>query len=262
MPGAVIGDPNPLSNPMNHRNPELLDRLASEYVLGTLHGGARRRFERVLRDVPAARLAVAAWERRLGQLSISVPSIAPPPRLWAAIEKATGASRTEARASWWSGWLKPALGFVFGVAATVGLVQLSPQRFVTLDGLAQREQALPQSYVGLLTNAEGQPTVLVSSTRHGRKVTVKFLRPVELPAGKVLQIWALPKEGAAIPLGVTGVAKPPGKTEFEMSDTSEKLLAQIPRLAASFEDKPAAAGATPAATPADFVLSGFCVKLW
>ena len=76
-------------------------------------------------------------------------------------------------------WLKPALGFAFGVAATVGLVQLQPQQFVTLDELAQKQQALPQSYVGLLTDKDNQPTVLVSSTRHGQRVTVKFLRIVE-----------------------------------------------------------------------------------
>ena len=242
---------------MNYRNPTLLDRLASEYVLGTLRGGARRRFERVLREQPAARAAVAGWETRLSQLARSVPAVAPPPRVWAAIERTTGGGRA-AKASFWSTWFKPALGFAFGIAATVGLVQLSPQSFVTLDGLAQREQALPQSYVGLLTDAQGQPTVLVSSTRHGNKVTVKFLRPVELPAGKVLQVWALPKEGAAFPLGATGTAKPPGKTEFTMSGTSEKLLSQVPRLGVTFEDKPAAAGSV----PGEFVMSGFCVKLW
>lgn len=243
---------------MNYRNPELLDRLASEYVLGTLRGGARRRFDRVLRDLPAALTAVGNWESRLGRLAVSVPPITPPARVWVAIDRATGGAKFEAKRSVWSTWFKPALGFAFGVAATVGLVQLSPQSFVTLDGLAQREQALPQSYVGLLTNAEGHPTVLVSSTRHGKKVTVKFLRPVEVPAGKVLQVWALPKEGAAFPLGTAGTTKPPGKTEFEMSDTSEKLLLQVPRLAVSFEDKPAAAGAA----PGEFVLTGFCVKLW
>jgi anti-sigma-K factor RskA len=244
---------------MNYQRPELLDRLASEYALGTLHGRALRRFERVLRDSAQARAAVDAWHVRLGKLAASVPAVTPPEHVWSAIERATGAAANAPRTtSWFASWFKPALGFAFGVAATIGLVQLQPQRFVTLDEIAQKQQALPQSYVGLLTDKANQPAVLVSSTRHGRRVTVKFLRLVEIPAGRVLQVWALPKEGAPFPLGTTGTARPPGKTEFDISATSEQLLSNVTRLAVSFEDAPA----TAQSKPSEFVLSGFCVKLW
>ena len=43
---------------MNYLQPERLDRLAREYALGTLHGRARSRIERVLRHSAAATLAV------------------------------------------------------------------------------------------------------------------------------------------------------------------------------------------------------------
>jgi anti-sigma-K factor RskA len=46
---------------MNYLQPERLDRLAREYVLGTLTGAARRRFERLLSQAPVAMLAVSAW---------------------------------------------------------------------------------------------------------------------------------------------------------------------------------------------------------
>lgn len=248
---------------MNYHRADLLDRLASEYVLGTLHGAARRRFDKVLVESSAARAAVHAWEQRLAALAASVPPVAPPSRVWTATEAriASAASATARRATqryWWSSFWKPALGFAFGAALTLALVQLMPGAFVSLDGLAQREQALPQSYVGLLLDREGLPTVLISSTRHGTRVTVKSLRPVTVPAGKVAQIWALPKEGAAFPLGVAVPAKPPGSTSFEMSATSEKLLSNVTRLAVSFEDAPARAGAT----AGEFVLIGPCVKLW
>jgi anti-sigma-K factor RskA len=88
--------------------------------------------------------------------------------------------------------------------------------------------------------------------------TVKSLRTLDVPAGKVLQVWALPKEGAPFPLGVAQATKPPGSTTFEMADTSEKLLANVPRLAVSIEDAPA----KPGALPAEFILAGHCVKLW
>lgn len=245
---------------MNYSKPELLDRLASEYVLGTLHGRARRRFERLLAQHPSFRVAVQVWEERLRRLASSVPPVAPRPAVWQQIERRIGRSaaaprRTSGFANFW----KPALGFAFGVLVTVGIVRQMPEAFVSLNELAQREQALPASYVGLLLDRESQPTLLVSSTRHGNRVTVKFLRPVTVPPGKVVQVWALPKEGAAFPLGTVNPVTPPGKAIFDMSGSSETLLSNVTRLAVSFEDAPATSGATP---PADYVLSGFCVKLW
>jgi anti-sigma-K factor RskA len=245
---------------VNYNRADLLDRLASEYVLGTLHGAARRRFDKLLTESAAARAAVQAWEGRLAALASSVPPVAPPSRVWTATEAriASTALRRGSRPSWWSSLWKPALGFALGAALTVALVQMMPSAFVSLNELAQREQALPQSYVGLLLDRENLPTLLISSTRYGTRVTVKSLRPVAAPAGKVAQVWALPKEGAAFPIGVAVPTKPPGSTSFEMSSTSEKLLANVTRLAVSFEDAPARAGAT----PGEFVLIGPCVKLW
>jgi anti-sigma-K factor RskA len=250
---------------MNYDRPDLLDRLASEYVLGTLRGRARRRFEQIQARLPAARFAVAAWQARLARLAQPVPRVNPPARVWEAIEArmTSPAERAAAAARAPGGWLgrlfKPALGFALGAVLTTGLVLLNPQTFVTLEGLAQREQALPQSYVGLLTDKDNQPTLLVSSTRHGTRVTVKFLRPVEVPPGKVIQVWALPRDAAPFPLGVAAPAAPPKSTTFELSASSEKLLSAVPRLGVSLEDSPVTGAA--AAAP-DLVLSGFCVKLW
>ncbi len=47
---------------MNYQNPELRDRLAAEYALGTLRGAARRRFQRLMKDDPALRDLTLGWE--------------------------------------------------------------------------------------------------------------------------------------------------------------------------------------------------------
>ncbi|HYQ95198.1 MAG TPA: anti-sigma factor, partial [Burkholderiales bacterium] len=126
-----------------------------------------------------------------------------------------------------------------------------------LIGLEPQSDALPQSYVGLLTDSAGKPTVLASSRRHGRLMTVKLLQPVVIPAGSVAQLWALPRDGgAAFPVGVVPGS---GTGTVALADTSEKLFFDVSRLAVSIEAGPAKAGDKPSG---DFVLSGHCVKLW
>ncbi len=242
---------------MNYDRPGLLDRLAAEYVFGTMTGPVRRRFERLRSSLPSADAVATAWEARSGGLARPVPPVAPSPGLWNAIDRRTGGSGAEAatgRAGAWT-WLAPVAGLAFGVVATLGLVRLYPDAVVPLDEILQERGTLPQSYVGLLTDTSGAATVLASSTRHGRTMSLKVLRPVDVPAGKVLQLWALPKDGEPFPLGIVPGE---GKGAFEMADSSEKLLSNVPRLAVSIEDRRAAAGAT----PAGFILSGHCVKLW
>ena len=63
---------------MRYSDPSLVDRLAAAYVLGSLAGGARRRFERLLQQRADVALTVAGWESRLGRLAQSIPPRAPP----------------------------------------------------------------------------------------------------------------------------------------------------------------------------------------
>jgi len=72
------------------RHAALVDRLAAEYVLGTLRGPARRRFEhwRASHEFVAARCS--DWERRLAGMADAVPPVQPPRRLWLAIEHRLG----------------------------------------------------------------------------------------------------------------------------------------------------------------------------
>ena len=62
---------------MTYERPELLERLAAEYVLGTLRGGARRRFERLCGVSAAARVRVHRWEDDLGILSAGLAPVQP-----------------------------------------------------------------------------------------------------------------------------------------------------------------------------------------
>ena len=239
---------------MNYDDPELLDRLAAEYVFGSLSSRARRRFERLRQRLPAAERAVLDWERRLMPLSGSVPSERPPARVWDAIDERTGGGAHRPSTGPWAWWLRPALGIAFGVLATLGVIRLFPE-VMPIEAIVQERGTLPQSYVGLLTDAQNNAVLLASSTRYGRILSVKRLRPVEVPSGRVAVLWALPRDGAPFAVGVVPLAE---KATLTLTDTSEKLFFNVPRLAVSFETGVPA----PGATPSPFVLTGHCVKLW
>lgn len=235
---------------MNYLHPpERLDKLAREYALGTLSGGARRRFEQVLRQSPQAERAVAGWQERYAVLAEGLPPMAPRPAVWEGLEQRLFPSPVKRKVGWW-----PLLGGVLaGVMLCTVVLRLEPG----LVGLEPRAESLPASYVGLLTDAAGTPTLLASSRRHGRQLTVKLLKPLAVPSGRVAQLWAYPQDGsAAFPVGVLPAS---GTATVALADTSEKLFFKVSRLAVSYESTPAIAGQTPTEP---LVLSGHCVKLW
>ena len=160
---------------MNYLLPERLDRLAREYALGTLSGGARRRFEQVLRQSPQAERAVAGWQERYAVLAEGLPPMAPRPAVWEGLEQRLFPSPVKRKVGWW-----PLLGGALaGVMLCTVVLRLEPG----LVGLEPRAETLPASYVGLLTDAAGTPTLLASSRRHGRQLTVKLLKPLAVPSG-------------------------------------------------------------------------------
>jgi len=246
---------------MNYLLPERLDRLAREYALGTLAGAARRRFERVLQQSPAATLAVGIWQERLALLAESVPAMQPRASLWQNLERrlfAPGRPAAPASESPFARLARLLSGRLLGGALAGALMcALVLRTQPGLVGLETRVDVLPASYVGLLTDSAGKPAVLASSRRQGRVLTVKMLQPISVPAGQVAELWALPKDGApAFPVGVVPVS---ASATIALADTSDKLFFNVARLAVSLEPAPAKPGDAPSGP---FVLSGHCVKLW
>ena len=265
---------------MRYTHPALLDHLASAYVLGTLGGGARRRFVRLLRDRSDLQLLVAQWEGRLGLLASSVPVQKPPQSVWTAIEARTrqhdlNVKEAAPQGGWmgarWRrhGVLQGLAGVVLGAVATVALVAAVPTWFVSSDQVALRAgDKLPQAYVGLLTDAAGNGKVLVSSLRHGRTLTVKAIGPITLPptpampaapatsagAAPQLVLWAVPADGAPFALGTVPVT---GSAVSALPDTSEKLLLKVSKLMVTLETS-----ATPQVPSGTVLFTGNCAKLW
>jgi len=247
---------------MRYTDTKLLEHLAASYVLGTLQGGAQRRFERLRADRVDVQMLVTQWETRLGQLALSIPAQAPSSDLWPAIAARTQGPKGKLAPHTppaWLGWLLPA-GFGFGglavgVLAASAVFFVAPTLFVSSEQIAMRSgERLPPSYVGLLTDAAGNGKVLVSSLRHGKAMTVKIIGPITAPPLGRFVLWAHPSEG--VPFAV-GTVPAKGSAVSTLPDTSEKLFSKVSKLTITLETE-----ATPTSPHGPVMFSGNCAKLW
>jgi len=223
---------------MDYSRPELADRLAAEYVLGTLQGPARRRFETLQSAHPALRQAVAQWQARLTPLSASVPPMAPPARVWQGVEARLFGAAPAARPPLWQ---RLALWRgISGVATAAALAlfvvasQTPPPQapiVVVLAANPEAAQALNASFVA-------------SVSADGRALVLRPLHDVALSPQRALELWAVPAQGAPRSLGLV-----------RASGATTLLRAQLLRDTAAFAVSVEPAGGSPTGAPTGPIVS-------
>ena len=170
----------------SYKNPQLREKLASEYVIGTLRGRARARFQALLRYDPGLRLIVAEWEARLTPLAVAAGEIAPPTRVWRAVAQRIAGGATKGLA-FWRGLAVTSTAFVLILAAFIGL--------------APRPEP-PMAMVAVMSDDKGQPALVVSwppmKAMRDPYVRIKVVQehPVMAP-GTTWEMWMLPRGKAA-----------------------------------------------------------------
>ena len=125
---------------MKSANRELVDRLAAEYVLGTLRYRARRRFERWLLS-PQVGALVKAWEERLAGLEPQLAPVTPPATVWHGIEDKLELRKMQRRPA--MRWLAIAASLAFFVMAGILLTYRPPAADV--PQLARTQESLLQA---------------------------------------------------------------------------------------------------------------------
>jgi anti-sigma-K factor RskA len=241
---------------------EVLKRVASEYVLGTLHGAARRRFEGLLNaSGPAARQAnryVAQWQEHWLAEELKLPEVQAPKALWAAIEQHTGKPAATKESSklgeWFASLFKPVPLAALALGLTLGV--LVPKLLALNESAQQLAMAqLPESYVGVLATSAGRTGLIVSSLRRGRVLDIKRVSAVDVPNNQVLFLWGIDSSGKAFAIGEV----PSGAfVSVALKATSEELFFKANELAVSLETP----GAQPSIPSGAFVYRGLCGKLW
>ncbi|HJV61261.1 MAG TPA: anti-sigma factor [Albitalea sp.] len=182
---------------MDYSRPALADRLAADYVAGTLRGPARRRFEALLPAHPLLRDAVRDWQARLMPLTAGIEPQAPPAVVWQRIERRLGGPVAgPAPMAWWS-----RLAVWRGVAGVAAAAAIALSLLLANPGPAQAPIVVVLDATG--AGANGAAAAFVASiSGDGRAVVTKPLRGVSLQPDRALELWAVPPQGAPRSLGL------------------------------------------------------------
>ena len=206
--------------------------LAAEYVLGTLTGAARRRFETWMLGSPRVRRQVWYWERRFQALNGAIPERRPPAAVWRKVRGRIDRPGSGTRNLWW-----PA-GGLLAASLVIAVMLFWPA------------PPAPQRFVGVIQNSQAEPLwVLEARSEDGRRYLSAQGVQVDAPAdGKAFELWLLPRSGAAISMGLL----PTADEEQAAALTEEQLqvLRRSRTLAVSLEP----AGGSPTGQPTGPVL--------
>lgn len=235
-------------------HPDLLDRLAASYALGTLRGGARRRFETLARHSPTVRTAALLWQERFAAMTELQVAEQPGPNVWKRIENLLAAEMAPARAGenttmldslrrtlgWWRGAaLAGAVASAAAVVVGVNLSREADQRSAQLAQINQQKEQLAAQlraapdiqYVAVLADDKSGASVLVTFDPKQQRLVLKRVGDYQEAADKSLQLWALPPAGGPKSLGVLA-AEPVVRLAAAEGDIRE-----VPTLAISLEPK-------------------------
>lgn len=116
-----------------YQNPEVFERLAMSYALGTLQGRARQRFERLLDKHFYLRAVTHAYQQQCNGLVDLIPPVQPPARVWQRLEQELGllatrkAEQQAKKRAVWKRWQWPVaifaamlLGFFLAIILVLG----------------------------------------------------------------------------------------------------------------------------------------------
>jgi anti-sigma-K factor RskA len=235
---------------MTNLDPQIIDELASAYVLGTLTQTERAQVAQLIRSNPAVEHAVYEWQNRLLPLASAVPPVPPSPRVWEAIEASiTAPTRSEKTADRWWHWVRVNVvaGLAMGILLGVG---------VTLF-VHHHNENVPESYVGFLAVSSNDIPIMHAAARRNQNVLfVKMIQPLPSAQDRSLVLWGLSAES---PPHRLGVVRANGKTRIALDAPADVTFKNVTVLAVSSEP----AGQQLPATPSgEFILKGPCVKLW
>lgn len=213
---------------MKRDEPENLDLLAAEFVMGTLVGASRRSFARRRERDPFVDRRVRAWEERFAVLTMRLTPVAPTPAVWEAIERRIGAS---GRGAW------RALAAAAAAVAVLGLGWMLWQEL---------RPGEPQA-IAVVASEAGATLWQVELVADGGHLEVAAVGDVRYPDARSRELWALPADAEPVSLGLMPAS---GRIRLALDDRQRAALARAANVAVSDEPE----GGSPTGAPTGAIL--------
>ncbi len=195
-----------------------VEYLAAEYVLGTLQGPARRRFDRLITDRADVRFSVWRWERHLNGFASGLEPRKPPRRVWNNVRRRIDLSQpamTAFRGRWRGFWL----ALPTAIAAAWLAVALLP--------------APTAERMAVFADQNAETLWVISADLDQGLIQSEAVNAPARASNTSYELWVLPTEGPPLSLGLLPVIA--GSVETQISAQLVAALAGAGRLAISIE---------------------------
>lgn len=217
---------------MNYRDPERLDALARQFVLGTMSRRARRRFGRLFDEDPAVADRVYALEAQLLPMAWSLDPVQPSELVWKRIARTITAERTPPKqTSWWS-----AVAAAMFVGLMVSTFAWWQERVQPPDVVASDPS------VGVVSDAAGNPLWVARVYPDLQRADVAVETAPDPQPANDYQLWIL--DGAGVPVSM-GLLPQSGDRQLALTANAVTALGTGNTLAVSVEPL----GGSPQALP-------------
>lgn len=211
-----------------YQNPDIFEHLAMSYVLGTLQGKARLRFEQLMRKHLYLRAVTQAYQQQFAPLANLIPSEKPPARVWNAISQELQLGKQSVASV---SWLTPLKAYI-----PWSLAAISSMTAVILTVFLLQNHWQPTAYIAALKSPVHQDKMLLVTVNYDT-MDIAF----DVPSGALPTqndtmptVWCIPKDSSK-PLMRMGVLTAQRGNRLAIDKATWKEMANVDQFAVSFE---------------------------
>lgn len=239
-----------MPRPLRYEDPKLQDILASNYVIGTLRGKARKRFEQLMAQDHTIAERVIQWETKLQPIHTATQPVPPKKATWKMIASQINNTSNQMVEKLLSKLrlYQYLTAFAFSLSMVVSLASYL--------SYSESDPINTINYVAVLKNDIEQPVMVATLKKTGRLLALDLLQKPNVAQDNDIQIWAISKDDGSIKsLGLIDVAK---RVELQLTKPEWGLIKSAEFLMVSIESK----GGSTTGLPSERLISkGLCVQV-